>query len=217
MFGLKRIAIAQHERSLLFRDKSFKTILEPGVYRTFDPLKRVEVQVYDLTVPEFEHAHIDFLLTEARATVEKYFSIVEIGDREVGLVYKNDKIAGVLAPGKRQIYWRGPIEVRVEKTDVSTDFELPKRLASVLVRSKGAPATAAAEAVTVTEVPDTAVGLLIVDGEFAKILEPGLHAFWKYLRALKIELVDRRVQPRFSDAASLDWRRWHYCTALDGS
>ena len=26
------------------------------------------------------------------------------------------------------------------------------------------------------------------------MLEPGLHAFWKYQRAFKIELVDRRVQ-----------------------
>jgi regulator of protease activity HflC (stomatin/prohibitin superfamily) len=109
-------------------------------------------------------------------------------------VYKNEKIAGVLAPGKRQVYWRGPIEVRVEKTDISTEFELPKGLASVLVRSKGALATSVAESVTATEVPDTAAGLLIVDGEFAKVLEPGLHAFWKFQRALQIESVDRRVQ-----------------------
>ena len=44
------------------------------------------------------------------------------------------------------------------------------------------------------EVPDTAIGLLTVDGELAQVLQPGLHAFWKYQRALKIELVDRRVQ-----------------------
>src|SRR6202008_4208634 len=35
---------------------------------------------------------------------------------------------------------------------------------------------------------------LIVDGELAKVLEPGLHAFWKYQRALKTGLVARRVQ-----------------------
>ena len=51
-----------------------------------------------------------------------------------------------------------------------------------------------ADAIAAVEVPDTSVGLLIVDGEFASVLEPGLHAFWKYQRALKIELVDRRVQ-----------------------
>jgi len=194
MFGVKRVTIAQHERGLKFRNRSFKTILEPGVYRVFDPLKRTEVQVYDLTVPEFEHARVDFLVRDARATMERYFTIVELADREVGVVYKNGRVAGLLAPGKRQLYWRGPIEVNVEKYDITKEFELPKELAKVLVRAKQPLAAQVADAVTAAEVPDTSVGLLIVDGEFVKVLEPGLHAFWKYQRALKMELVDRRVQ-----------------------
>ncbi len=194
MFGVKRVTIAQHERGLEFRNRSFKTILEPGVYRIFDPLKRTEVQVYDLSVPEFEHARVDFFVRDARPTVERYFTIVELGDREVGVVYKNGRVAGLLAPGKRHLYWRGPIEVGVEKYDIAKEFELPKELAKVLVRAKQPLAAQVADAVTAAEVPDTSVGLLIVDGQFVKVLEPGLHAFWKFQRALKIELVDRRVQ-----------------------
>ena len=194
MLAMKRVTIAQHERGLKFRNRSFKTILEPGVYRIFDPLKRTEVQVYDLTVPEFEHPRVDFLVKDARATMEQYFTIIELGDREVGVVYKNGRVAGVLAPGKRQLYWRGPIEVKVDKYDISKEFELPKELAKVLVRAKQPLTGQVADAVTATEVPDTSIGLLMVDGEFVKVLEPGLHAFWKYQRALKMELVDRRVQ-----------------------
>jgi regulator of protease activity HflC (stomatin/prohibitin superfamily) len=194
MLGFKRVTIAQHERGLVFRNRSFKTILEPGVYRIFDPLKRVDVQVYDLTVTEFEHARVDFLVEEARATIEKYFTIVELGDREVGVVYKNGRVQGLVAPGKRQLYWRGPVDVRVEKFDFSREFELPRELAKLLARAKQPLAGQVAEAVTAVEVADTTVALLIVDGELAKVLEPGLHAFWKYQRALKTELVDRRVQ-----------------------
>jgi regulator of protease activity HflC (stomatin/prohibitin superfamily) len=194
MFAIKRITIAQHERGLLFRNRSFETVLEPGVYRIFDPLKRTEVQVYDLTVPEFEHPRVDFLLEEARETVAKYFDVVRIGSSEVGVVFKSGKVSGVLAPGTRQLYWRGAIEVRVERYDISREFELAKDLAKVLVRAKPPLAAPAAEAVSAAEVPDTAIGLLIVDGELAQVLQPGLHAFWKYQRALKIELVDRRVQ-----------------------
>jgi regulator of protease activity HflC (stomatin/prohibitin superfamily) len=194
MLGMKRVTIAQHERGLKFCNRSFKAILEPGVYRIFDPLKRTEVQVYDLSVPEFEHARVDFLVKEARATMEQYFTIVELGDREVGAVYKNGRVAGLIAPGKRQLYWRGPIEVSVQKYDITKEFELPKELAKVLVRAKQPLATQVADAVTATEVADTSIGLLLVDGELVKVLEPGLHAFWKYQRALKMELVDRRVQ-----------------------
>jgi len=194
MLGIKRITIAQHERGLLFRHRSFKAVLEPGVHWSFDPLKRTEVQVCDLTVPEFEHPRVDFLVKEARETIAKHFTIVELSDREVGLVYKNDKVAGVLQPGKRQLYWRGPIEVRVERQDITQEYELSKALAKLLVRAKHPLATQVSDAVSATEVPDTAIGLLIVDGELSKVLEPGLHAFWKYQRALKVELVDRRVQ-----------------------
>jgi regulator of protease activity HflC (stomatin/prohibitin superfamily) len=193
MIFMKRIVIAQHERGLLFRNRTFETVLEPGVYRMFDPLKRTYVQVFDLTVAEFEHPRVDFLVKDARATVEKYFQIVETGDREVGVVYKNGKLAGVLAPGKRQLYWRGPVDVRVMKHDISREFELLPDLAKVLARTKALD-TPVADAISTVEVPDTAVGLLIVDGELTKVLAPGLHAFWKYQRTLKVEIVDARVQ-----------------------
>ena len=194
MLGMKQITIAQHERGLLFRNRSFAAVLEPGVHWIFDPLRRTVIQVCDLTVPEFEHPRVDFLLEAAGATMTAHFQVVELHDREVGLVYKNGNITGVLAPGKRQLYWRGPIEVNVVRYEISERFEIPAGIAKVLVRAKQPLAAQVAEAVSAVEVPDTAVGLLIVDGELVKVLEPGLHAFWKYQRALKTELVDRRVQ-----------------------
>jgi len=193
MFGVKRLILAQHERGLLFRDRAFETILEPGVHRFFDPLKRIEVQVFDLTEPEFAHPRMDFLIKDARALIEKHLELVELGDREVGIVYKNGKLAGVLAPATRQLYWRGPLEVRIEKQDISESFEIPARIAKLLARVKLSMADRAA-AITSVEVPDASVGLLIVDGTLTRLLEPGLHAFWKFHRALKVELVDRRVQ-----------------------
>ncbi len=53
--------------------------------------------------------------------------IVELGDRQVGLVYKNDRLSGVLAPGTRQLYWRGPVKVRVEMRDISDEYTLDAR------------------------------------------------------------------------------------------
>jgi regulator of protease activity HflC (stomatin/prohibitin superfamily) len=44
------------------------------------------------------------------------------------------------------------------------------------------------------EVPDTSGALLIVDGQFRKVLEPGLHVFWKFQRSVKVDMIDRRVQ-----------------------
>jgi len=191
---IKRVWIAQHERALVWENKVFANVLEPGKHWLIKPFGSVEIQVYDLTVPEFEHARVDFLVKEARETLEKYFDIVELTDSEAGLVYKNGKLAGVLAPGKRQLYWRGPIAVKVEKIDISQHVEVPAPVAKLLARAKQPLAAQATEAVSTIEVPDTASALLIVDGKFTKVLEPGLHVFWKFQRSVKTEIVDRRVQ-----------------------
>jgi regulator of protease activity HflC (stomatin/prohibitin superfamily) len=50
------------------------------------------------------------------------------------------------------------------------------------------------EAVSAVEIPDTSVGLLIVDGELREVLKPGLSAYWKYQRNLRVELVEMRLQ-----------------------
>src|SRR6185312_6637184 len=85
MFGLKRIHIARHERGLLFHERSFEAVLEPGVRWIFDPLRRTEIEVRDLTVPEFEHPRVDILLDAAGASASAHFHVVELEDREVGL------------------------------------------------------------------------------------------------------------------------------------
>ncbi len=191
---IKRITVAQHERALVWKNKTFAGVLEPGKHWLIAPMSDVQAQLYDLTVPEFEHARVDFLVKEARATMEKYFHIVELTDSETGLVYKNGKLAGVLAPGKRQLYWKGPIEVKVEKIDLNGDLEVPASVAKLLARAKQPLLATASDAVCSAEVADTSVALLIVDGKFVKLLEPGLHVFWKFQRVLKVEHVERRVQ-----------------------
>ena len=191
---MKRVWIAQHERALVWENKMFSGVLEPGKHWLIKLLGTVECQVYDLTVPEFEHPRVDFLVKEARSTMENHFHIVELTDSEVGLVYKNGKLSSVLAPGKRQLYWKGPIEVKVEKIDLSVDLEVPERVAKLLARAKAPLAAQASEAVIAVEVPDTSGALLIVDGQLAKVLEPGLHVFWKFQRSVKVDIMDRRVQ-----------------------
>jgi hypothetical protein len=90
-------------------------ILEPGVRWILQPFERIAVQLYDLRVPEFEHPRLNELLQQARATMERHFQIVELDEHEMGVVYKDGALAGALAPGKRQLYWKGATDVRVEK------------------------------------------------------------------------------------------------------
>ena len=190
MLMTKQVKVAQYERALVYRDRNLEAVLAPGKYRV--KRRKLEVQIYDVSEPEIELPRADVLVAEARALLEPYVQIVELGDREVGLVYKNERLTGVLAPGTRQLYWRGPVEVRVEVRDLSKEYALDAGVARTLARTLGT--VGLASIVGVTEVPDTAVGLLIVDGELREVLKPGVTAYWKYQRNLRVELVETRLQ-----------------------
>ncbi|MEJ0086782.1 MAG: slipin family protein [Pseudomonadota bacterium] len=190
MWMLKRMKVALYERALVYRDRDLERVLGPGKYWLVG--RNLGVQVYDVGKVELELARADVLLAESRGLLEPYVQIVELGDREVGIVYKNERLSGVLAPGTRQWYWRGATNVRVEVRDIANEYTLDANTARVLTRAKNAAGVS--EAIGMVEVPDTSVGLMIVDGELRAVLKPGLSAYWKYQRALRVELVDLRLQ-----------------------
>jgi regulator of protease activity HflC (stomatin/prohibitin superfamily) len=196
MFGYKRIVIGEHERGVHMRNKRFEAVLGPGVHYLIDPLGRDQVRVYDLSDVEFEHPQLDVLLKEHATELVEHLQVVELGPRQVGLVYRNGRLSGLLAPESRTVYWRGPVEVRVEVQDIATDFRLPQALAMQLVHGPAGTALgrSALSAIQFAVVPERHLGLLLVDGVIAETLDPGLHAFWRHNRELKLEQVDTRVQ-----------------------
>jgi regulator of protease activity HflC (stomatin/prohibitin superfamily) len=80
----------------------------------------------------------------------------------------------------------------VNVKDISRDFALDADTARILMRAGNAVANTVA--IGSVEVPDTSVGLLIADGELREVLKPGLTAFWKFHRNVKVEMVDLRLQ-----------------------
>lgn len=58
------------------------------------------------------------LLKEQRDFLNRYFTVVELGERQVGVVSEQGRVTGLLAPGTRQLYWRGPVDVGVERMDI---------------------------------------------------------------------------------------------------
>ena len=195
MFGLKRIVIAQHERAVYLKDRSIVKILGPGIYHVFDLLGRIAIEVQNLTVPEFNHPYIDVLVKENRELVDRHFQFIELGEYEVGMVYKNGKLNGVLAPGSRQLYWKGIVDVKVEVLNIEIDFALAKEKVGLIAHARmDAMPREVINYVYVSEVADNHVGLLIVDGELVENLKPGLYVYWKFNRNVKVEQVELRMQ-----------------------
>ena len=101
MFWTKRVVIGDGERGLVYRNRQFERVLFPGVYRMFDPLKRVEVRTFNIAAPEYAGHDVDALIARLGDQLADTFVLADIGAEEVGLVSKIGFLVEVLAPGAR--------------------------------------------------------------------------------------------------------------------
>ena len=194
MFYMK-VIVRKHERALLFRDGDFVKFLEPGVYRFVTVLRKIEVQTFDITVPAFGHRLQDFLVEQYRDQVERHFDIVETGDHEIAIVYHNDRVTLAMAPATRKLFTKGVHRLRVERFNIVESLTVDERLAKRLLAGNDPMLKSIADQVVYSRVvPEGHVGLLYVDGELARTLAPGFHAFFAVERGVNVELYDTRVQ-----------------------
>jgi len=189
MFGIKRVAIGDGERGLLYKNRRFERVLAPGVYRLWDVFGVLEVRSFDITRPDFIGKDVDALIERLGAELGLSFVLADIGVEEVGLVSKSGKLEDVLAPGTRKLYWKGLVSVTIDKVPLGDSFQVPEAVSKRL-RQLGVLETAAL-AVTV---PTESAGLLFIDGKLVRKLEPGAYAFWNFQKNVSAEVIELRVQ-----------------------
>jgi regulator of protease activity HflC (stomatin/prohibitin superfamily) len=195
MFIVRKFLVRKHERALLFKSGDFVRFLEAGTHYAFDPLKRLSVEVFNVSVPLFEHRLADFFVKEYATDVARLFTMVETGADEVATVFENGRFAALIGPERRALYWKGIVDVTAEVVNIAEHFEVAPRIAKALVADAGKNRLRIdANAVYAREVPDAHVGVLYVNGKLVRELEPGLHAFWKVNRGIAVNIFDTRVQ-----------------------
>ncbi len=191
----QRIIIAQHERGLYSENRDIKKILPPGVHSIFDWQNKIQVQIYDLTNPEFTHPNEQVLLKQQPALCEAHFQVVQLSEFEVGLVYQNGVLTDILPPTSCKIYWRHLFDIKIEVIDIKEEYQLSPALAKrLLAVNQAALKNKLSQFIQIAEVKDDSLGLLIVDGCLVKTLTAGVSVYWRFNRTLKIELVDTRLQ-----------------------
>jgi hypothetical protein len=192
---IREFTVRKHERAILFRNGDFERFLAPAIYRFFDPHRRIDVERFDLTEPAFEHRLTDYLVRWQSEAVEDLFLRVETGAGQIAVIYRNGHPWTFVAPERRALFWKGVVHVKAELIDVTADLAVPRRIAQACVTERQTRrASAFDSAIFVHEVPEAHVGLLYVDGRLVRELVPGVHAFWKIGRNLRVELVDLRVK-----------------------
>ncbi|SDK76207.1 slipin family protein [Microbulbifer yueqingensis] len=191
----KSVDIADHERALLFRRNRFVGVLEPGRHRLLHLAGRATVEIHDISGVLFERPNAKFFLSTHAEKLAPYTETYELGDKQVGLLYRDGHLVDVLSPGTFLAVWKGVEKVRVDIIDISEEYTVDERLVSLLGRGSAAVPKASVEsALLYVEVPNEHVGLLTVNGTLVRKLEPGSYGFWKYNRTIVVPLVDLRLQ-----------------------
>jgi len=190
---LYKVHINKDERGLLFHRGDFVRVLYPGTRWVTGPVFNTRVQKFKLDKTAFDHPLAEYIRKSEPETVAREFHVVELGATEVGLRYEDGVLVEVLAPDTRKLYWKGFVDVKVETFDIAGDEIDPDLARRLLAPYKGKPLPGS-DAILAVIVPQFHVGMLYVNGKVEKLLDAGMHAFWKFRRDVRAEVTDLRLQ-----------------------
>ena len=195
MLFYKKIDLADNEKAFLYRRNRFALVLEPGRYRYFDPFREIRIERFDITQRELVHNLDKLMVTVFKDKTRNHLEAYRLGEQEIGLLYADNQLVEILAPGSFRVYWKAVEKIELKRVDISETYRVDSELLAVLdkVQTSGL-VPKLATAVYYTEVEDNHVGLLMINGKLEQQLQPGFYGFWKYQRNVLVKHIDLRIQ-----------------------
>lgn len=191
----KTVDVADTERVFVYRRERLVNVLEPGRHRIEAVSGSINLEVHNVTGVRFDLPNAKFVLKTCEDRLARYIASVELTDTQLGLLYRDNHLVEVLAPGSFYAYWKGVEEVRVDVIDIVESYQVDESILALIGRGRRVGVSKEVlQAVNYTEVPDEHVGLLLTNGKLEKILKPGSYGFWKYNRSVVVKLLDLRLQ-----------------------
>ena len=143
---------------------------------------------HDIKAVAFTSDWSDYLVKERPEVVARFFTLIETGVSQVAVMYFNGKMARVIAPSSRALFWRGAVEVTFDLIDVRREAAVPERLLAPLAKL-GREA-----GVTFAQVDEGKRGPLYIDGRFVRELEAGAYGFWNVVAVPRVDVLEIRRQ-----------------------
>jgi regulator of protease activity HflC (stomatin/prohibitin superfamily) len=185
---LRRILVGDNERVLVIRKRRFAEILEPGEQTMFTLGQGIEFIPYNIRDLVFTGEWADYIANSRPEIASRFCTVVETSDAQVAVVYLDNRLARVVEPSKRVLFWKGAVNVTFELIDVRVNPEAPAQLLPALAR------LGRESYVTFTVVDEGKRGLVYLDGRLIRELGPGSYGFWTVVAAPRIEVLETRRQ-----------------------
>jgi hypothetical protein len=173
---------------LLIRKKRLTDILAPGEYWIFTLGRNIELERYNIKDPVFASERADYIVREQPELAARFFTVVDTSDSQVAVVYLDGKLARLVRPGNRVLFWRGAVALTFDLIDVRKEPEVPERLLPALARF------GKESSVTFAVVEQGKRGLVYIDGRLVRELEAGTYGFWNVVNTPRVDVLEVRRQ-----------------------
>ncbi|KGJ96896.1 slipin family protein [Colwellia psychrerythraea] len=193
--------VAENQRVLVFKNQELNNVLTPGKHKIWDIKNELEFVTFDINTMYFSEKNAERLYRNNKE-LREHISHWKLECTEVGLLYVNDLLRGVVAPSEHLYLWKDAGEIRLEKVSIDENIEVDDK-ALFLINRAGANTstrlikserTVAIKPIADLNVVKDHVGLLYVNGQFIKRLAPGQHAFWQFNHTVELKSFDCRTQ-----------------------
>jgi regulator of protease activity HflC (stomatin/prohibitin superfamily) len=193
--------VAENQRVLVFKNQELNNVLTPGKHKIWDIKNELEFVTFDINTMYFSEKNAERLYRNNKE-LREHISHWKLECTEVGLLYVNDLLRGVVAPSEHLYLWKDAGEIRLEKVSIDENIEVDDK-ALFLINRAGANTstrlikserTVAIKPIADLNVVKEHVGLLYVNGQFIKRLAPGQHAFWQFNHTVELKSFDCRTQ-----------------------
>jgi len=178
----RRITVDAYQIALEMKRGRITNILTEGKYWIF--LGRT-IQYFGMTKPLHLTAALALLLEDSE--LREMLEVVTVEDYEIGVEMRDGLYSRMLVPGQ-YAYWKSHLNYEVRKIDmrnVEIPVDIPKQ---ILMKQP------LLSYVRVYTVESYQKGILYIDGEYQKILEPGIYYYLKSNRVATVTCVDMRLR-----------------------
>ncbi|MEP1385037.1 MAG: slipin family protein [Paraglaciecola sp.] len=193
--------VTENQRVLVFKNQELEKVLMPGKYKVWDIKNELDFVTFDINSLYFSEKNAERLYRN-NEQLSKHISHWKLDSTEVGLLYVNDLLRGIVAPSEHLYLWKDAGEIRLEKMSIDEDIAIDDKTfflinragantSSRLIRSER---TVAVKPIADLNVAKNHIGLLYVNGQLTKRLEPGQHGFWQFNHTVELKSFDCRAQ-----------------------
>jgi len=199
---LNKVAVvAENQRVLVFKNKTFNQILTPGKHKIWDIKNELEFVTFDINTLYFSEKNADRLYRN-HSELSEHISHWKLNSTEVGLLYVNDLLRGIVAPSEHLYLWKDAGEIRLEKISIDENITVNDKTLSLIKRAGAntstrlirSERTVAIKPIAEVNVAKDHVGLLYVNDQLVKRLASGQHGFWQFNHNIELRTYDCRTQ-----------------------